>query len=122
MKLNVYADKMSQPSRAVVFFCKVNGIDYEEIKVHIPKGQHLTPEFEAINLMQKLPAIADGRFKLFERYLKSISCTPCFFPSFQRFPTYSVYIIFAAMPFISILLMRFLELQTIGRVVPEAIR
>ncbi|PPD77460.1 hypothetical protein GOBAR_DD25612 [Gossypium barbadense] len=68
MKLNVYADKMSQPSRAVVFFCKVNGIDYEEIKVHIPKGQHLTPEFEAINLMQKLPAIADGRFKLFESH------------------------------------------------------
>ncbi|TYH97690.1 hypothetical protein ES332_A12G259700v1 [Gossypium tomentosum] len=39
-------DRMSQPSRAVIFFCKVNGIEYEEIKVHIPKGQHLTPEFE----------------------------------------------------------------------------
>ncbi|KAG4171713.1 hypothetical protein ERO13_A12G227600v2 [Gossypium hirsutum] len=68
MKLKVYADRMSQPCRAVIIFCKVNGIDYEEIKVHISKGQHLTPEFAEINPMKQLPAIADGRFKLFERY------------------------------------------------------
>ncbi|KAG4171706.1 hypothetical protein ERO13_A12G227533v2 [Gossypium hirsutum] len=95
-------DRMSQPSRAVIFFCKVNGIEYEEIKVHIPKGQHLTPEFEgfffclfdeAINLMQKLPAIADGRFKLFESH------------------AIHIYLAYA-----------FPGVATIGRVVPEAIR
>ncbi|KAE8683897.1 Glutathione S-transferase T1 [Hibiscus syriacus] len=45
MTLKIYADRMSQPSRAVIIFCKMNGIDYEEIKVHISKGQHLTSEF-----------------------------------------------------------------------------
>ncbi|TYJ06601.1 hypothetical protein E1A91_A12G244800v1 [Gossypium mustelinum] len=77
-------DRMSQPSRAVIFFCKVNGIEYEEIKVHIPK---------AINLMQKLPAIADGRFKLFESH------------------AIHIYLAYA-----------FPGVATIGRVVPEAIR
>ncbi|XVF13141.1 hypothetical protein REPUB_Repub08aG0182600 [Reevesia pubescens] len=68
MKLKVYADRMSQPSRAVIIFCKVNGIDYEEIKVELSKRQHLTPEFAEINPMKQLPAIVDGEFKLFERY------------------------------------------------------
>nr|KJB52087.1 hypothetical protein B456_008G246300 [Gossypium raimondii] len=79
MKLKVYADRMSQPSRAVIIFCKVNGIDYEEIKVHISKGQHLTPEFAEINPMKQLPAIADGRFKLFESHAILIYLA-CAFP------------------------------------------
>ncbi|XVF51502.1 hypothetical protein PTKIN_Ptkin04bG0190100 [Pterospermum kingtungense] len=68
MRLKVYADRMSQPSRAVLIFCKVNGIDYEEIKVDLSKNQHLTPQFAEINPMQQLPAIVDGRFKLFESH------------------------------------------------------
>ncbi|MBA0554655.1 hypothetical protein Golob_013748, partial [Gossypium lobatum] len=68
MKLEVYADRMSQPSRAVIIFCKVNGIDYTERKVDISKREHLTPEFAEINPMKQLPAIVDGNFKLFERY------------------------------------------------------
>ncbi|XVF52884.1 hypothetical protein PTKIN_Ptkin05aG0054300 [Pterospermum kingtungense] len=76
MKLKVYADRMSQPTRAILIFCKVNGIDYEEVKVDISKGQHLTPEFAEINPMKQLPAIVDGRFKLFESHaiLIYISC------------------------------------------------
>ncbi|PON62849.1 S-crystallin [Parasponia andersonii] len=46
MKLKVYADRMSQPSRAILTFCKVNGIDFEEIKVELAKRQQLTPEFK----------------------------------------------------------------------------
>ncbi|XP_040930848.1 glutathione S-transferase T1 isoform X4 [Gossypium hirsutum] len=68
MKLEVYADRMSQPSRAGIIFCKVNGIDYTELKVDISKREHLTPEFAEINPMKQLPAIVDGKFKLFERY------------------------------------------------------
>ncbi|XP_061373747.1 glutathione S-transferase T1-like [Gastrolobium bilobum] len=68
MKLKVYADRMSQPSRAVLIFCKVNGIDFEEIKVEISKRQQSSPEFQAINPFKKLPAIVDGRFKLFESH------------------------------------------------------
>ncbi|RYR25754.1 hypothetical protein Ahy_B02g059761 [Arachis hypogaea] len=67
LKVKVYADRMSQPSRAVLIFCKVNGIEFNEIKVEISKRQQLSPEFAAINPFKKLPAIVDGRFKLFER-------------------------------------------------------
>ncbi|KAE8712876.1 Glutathione S-transferase T2 [Hibiscus syriacus] len=79
MKLKVYADRMSQPSRAVIIFCKVNGIDYEEIKVLISKGQHLTSEFAEINPMKRLPAIVDGGFKLFESHAILIYLA-CVFP------------------------------------------
>ncbi|KAG4188686.1 hypothetical protein ERO13_A08G181700v2 [Gossypium hirsutum] len=68
MKLEVYADRMSQPSRAGIIFCKVNGIDYTELKVDISKREHLTPEFAEINPMKQLPAIVDGKFKLFESH------------------------------------------------------
>ncbi|GJU55873.1 glutathione S-transferase T1-like protein [Tanacetum coccineum] len=68
MGLKVYADRMSQPSRAVILFCKINGIDFEEIRVDLKKGQQYTPEYKAINPMSKVPAIVDGRFKLFESH------------------------------------------------------
>ncbi|KAF5478276.1 hypothetical protein F2P56_004851 [Juglans regia] len=68
MKLKVYADRMSQPSRAVIIFCKVNGIDFEEIKVELSKRQQLSAEFKEINPMGKVPAIVDGRLKLFESH------------------------------------------------------
>ncbi|XLR10859.1 hypothetical protein S83_038797, partial [Arachis hypogaea] len=69
LKVKVYADRMSQPSRAVLIFCKVNGIEFNEIKVEISKRQQLSPEFAAINPFKKLPAIVDGRFKLFESHV-----------------------------------------------------
>ncbi|XP_004503735.1 glutathione S-transferase T1-like [Cicer arietinum] len=68
MKLKVYTDRMSQPSRAILIFCKVNGIDFEEIQIELSKRQHLSPEFQAINPFKKVPAIVDGRFKLFESH------------------------------------------------------
>nr|AFK36240.1 unknown [Lotus japonicus] len=79
MKLKVYADRMSQPSRAVLIFCKVNGIDFEEIKIELSKRQHLSPEFHAINPFKKVPAIVDGRFKLFESHAILIYLA-CAFP------------------------------------------
>ncbi|XP_071726420.1 glutathione S-transferase T1-like [Rutidosis leptorrhynchoides] len=76
MALKVYADRMSQPSRAVLLFCKINGIDFEEIRIDILKNKQYTPEYKAINPMYKVPAIVDGRFKLFESHaiLIYISC------------------------------------------------
>lgn len=68
MTLKLYVDRMSQPSRAILIFCKANGIEFEEVKIDIAKRQHLTPEFKAINPMKKVPAIVDGRFKLFESH------------------------------------------------------
>ncbi|XP_043692142.1 glutathione S-transferase T1-like [Telopea speciosissima] len=76
MKLKVYGDRLSQPTRAVIIFCKVNGIDFEEIKIDLLKRQHLSPEFREINPMKQVPAIVDGKFKLFESHaiLLYIAC------------------------------------------------
>ncbi|CAL9090994.1 unnamed protein product [Musa textilis] len=79
MMLRVYADRMSQPSRAIVIFCKVNGIDFEEVRIDIVKRQHLSPEFKEINPMGQVPAIVDGRFKLFESHA-ILSYLSCAFP------------------------------------------
>ncbi|KAE8662698.1 Glutathione S-transferase T1 [Hibiscus syriacus] len=79
MKLKVYADRMSQPARAVILFLKLNGINYEEVRVDIAKRQHLTPEYAEINPMKLLPAIVDGRFKLFESHAILIYLA-CSFP------------------------------------------
>ncbi|ERM95091.1 hypothetical protein AMTRI_Chr07g30630 [Amborella trichopoda] len=68
MKLRVYTDRMSQPSRAVIIFCKTNGIDFEEVRIDISKRQHLQPEFKAINPMGQVPALVDGKLKLFESH------------------------------------------------------
>ncbi|WVZ50729.1 hypothetical protein U9M48_001956 [Paspalum notatum var. saurae] len=75
--IKVYADRWSQPSRAVLIFCRVNKIDFKEVAVDLFKSQHLTPEFKKVNPMGQVPAIVDGRFKLFEshailRYLATV--------------------------------------------------
>ncbi|KAJ1406023.1 Thioredoxin-like superfamily [Sesbania bispinosa] len=67
-KLKVYADRMSQPSRAVLIFCRFNRIDFEEIKVELFRREHLSPEFTEVNPMQKVPAIVHGTFNLFESH------------------------------------------------------
>ncbi|XP_076897567.1 glutathione S-transferase T1-like [Bidens hawaiensis] len=76
MTLKVYCDRMSQPSRAILIFCKTNGIDFEEITIEILKGQQHNPEYKAINPMCQVPTIVDGDFTLFESHaiLIYLSC------------------------------------------------
>ncbi|XP_019171132.1 PREDICTED: glutathione S-transferase T1-like isoform X2 [Ipomoea nil] len=68
MTLKLYVDRMSQPSRALLIFCKANGIEFEEVQIELSKAQHRTPEFGEINPMKQVPAMVDGDFTLFERY------------------------------------------------------
>ncbi|XP_009600810.1 glutathione S-transferase T1-like isoform X1 [Nicotiana tomentosiformis] len=76
MTLKLYVDRMSQPSRALLIFCKLNGIDFEEVYINLSKRQHLSPEFKEVNPMKQVPAIMDGRFKLFESHaiLRYLAC------------------------------------------------
>ncbi|PIN23726.1 Glutathione S-transferase [Handroanthus impetiginosus] len=68
MALKLYDDRMSQPSRAILIFCKANGIEFEEVKTEIAKKQHRSPEFAEVNPMKQVPAIVHGDFKLFESH------------------------------------------------------
>ncbi|KNA21619.1 hypothetical protein SOVF_041570 [Spinacia oleracea] len=45
MTLKVFGDRMSQPSRAVILFCKVNNIEFEEVTIDVVKRQHLSQQF-----------------------------------------------------------------------------
>ncbi|KAK1436221.1 hypothetical protein QVD17_01999 [Tagetes erecta] len=68
MTLKVYCDRISQPSRAILIFCKMNGIEFEENTIHILKQEQHTPEYKAINPMCQVPTIVDGDFTLFESH------------------------------------------------------
>lgn len=67
-KLKVYVDRMSQPSRAILIFCRLNGIDFEEVQIDLSKRHHLSPQFTEVNPLQKVPAILHGNFNLFESH------------------------------------------------------
>ncbi|KAI3924946.1 hypothetical protein MKW98_002855 [Papaver atlanticum] len=79
MTLKVYCFRMSQPSRAILIFCKVNGINFEEITVDLTKGEHKLPEYEEINPFGQVPSIVDGDLKLFESHA-ILSYIACAFP------------------------------------------
>ncbi|KAL6058168.1 Glutathione S-transferase theta 2 [Balamuthia mandrillaris] len=60
--LIVHGNGLSQPSRAVVWFCEHNAIPYQFKLVKLLDGANRTPEYTKINPMQKVPAIQDGDF------------------------------------------------------------
>lgn len=66
--MKLYVDRLSQPSRAILTFCWVNGIEFEEVQIQLVKGQHRSPEYGVINPMKQVPAIMDGDFQLFESH------------------------------------------------------
>ncbi|KAL0371827.1 UNVERIFIED_CONTAM: Glutathione S-transferase T1 [Sesamum calycinum] len=68
MELKLYADRLSPPSRAVLIFCKANGIEFEEVSIELGKLQHRSPEYAEINPMKQVPAIVHGDFKLSESH------------------------------------------------------
>ncbi|XP_074334694.1 glutathione S-transferase T1-like isoform X1 [Apium graveolens] len=79
MKLQIYSNRLSQPCRAIIIFCKLHGIEFEEINISVAKGQQFTPEYKVINPMGKLPAIVHGSYKLFESHAILIYLA-CSFP------------------------------------------
>ena len=54
MTLKIFADLMSQPSRAVVLFCRVAKIPHEFKPLMLKNGEHLTEEMTKINPFQKV--------------------------------------------------------------------
>lgn len=65
--IKFYFDLMSQPSRALYIFLKLNRLPVEFVKTDLMKMEHLNDEFKnSVNRFQKVPCIVDGDFKLSE--------------------------------------------------------
>ncbi|KAH7468771.1 hypothetical protein PRIC1_010140 [Phytophthora ramorum] len=64
--LKLYANMVSQPSRAVAWVLKVKDADYEFVNVDIQGDFIKSDEFKAWNPNALVPVIRDGEFSLFE--------------------------------------------------------
>jgi glutathione S-transferase len=65
MTLKLYGGARSRAS-IVEWYLEELGVPYEFVLLDMQTGAHLEPDFLAINPMGKVPAIADGEFKLWE--------------------------------------------------------
>ena len=52
MTLKIFADLMSQPSRALPLFCRAAKIPHELKELRIQKGEFKSPEISKINPLQ----------------------------------------------------------------------
>lgn len=66
MSLKLFFDTLSQPSRALLIFFKINKVPFEERYVNLAKGEHFGEEFTKINPIKKVPVITHGQFTLTE--------------------------------------------------------
>ncbi|XP_044272666.1 glutathione S-transferase theta-1 [Tribolium madens] len=67
MTLKLYLDFLSQPSRALYIFFKINKVPFELFQVALQKGEHFSEEFKTnLNRFQKVPFIHDADFRLTE--------------------------------------------------------
>ncbi|MEA5623326.1 glutathione S-transferase family protein [Nostoc sp. UHCC 0251] len=63
--LKLYGGARSRAS-IVHWYLEELGVPYEFVKLDMQAGEHLKPEYLAINPVGKVPAIVDGDFKLWE--------------------------------------------------------
>jgi len=66
MSVKIFADLMSQPSRAIVIFCRAAGIEHQLVPIRIMKGENKTEEYTKMNPFQKSPVIQVGKTNLTE--------------------------------------------------------
>jgi len=64
--VTIYVDPLSQPSRAIIFFCRHAKVDHKDHRLALMKGEHKTEEYAKINPKQQVPCIGDGEFLLSE--------------------------------------------------------
>lgn len=81
--LTIYGSDLSAPANKVRFAANAIGIKYEYKRVDLRAGEHLKPEFLAVNPVGKVPAIDDDGFRMFEsnaiiRYLADKNNSPLY--------------------------------------------
>ncbi|OMJ65622.1 hypothetical protein SteCoe_37889 [Stentor coeruleus] len=68
--LTVYGTMISQPTRSVLSFCRLSGLEFQYNDLDFIKRNHCTDEFAKINPFQAMPAIVHNSFNVWE----SVSC------------------------------------------------
>ena len=66
--MDFYYMDLSAPCRAVMLTAKAIGINLNKKHVDLMTGEHLKPEFVALNPEHCVPFLVDGDLKLGERY------------------------------------------------------
>ncbi|XP_071516662.1 glutathione S-transferase 1-like [Panulirus ornatus] len=66
MSITLYYHSMSPPCRAVMLTARALGLNLVVKDVDIMNGEHLKPEFQAINPQHTIPTLVDGTIKLWE--------------------------------------------------------
>lgn len=65
--MKLYFDLLSQPSRALYIFLKLNKIPFEPMVTKLGRLEHLSESFKKVNRFQRVPCIVeDNGFKLAE--------------------------------------------------------
>jgi glutathione S-transferase len=62
----IYADYMSQPSRAVLTYCEIAKIPYKLHEIRVISGDTFTEEFSKISPSQSVPTMVHGSLTLYE--------------------------------------------------------
>merc|ERR1712170_213205 len=66
MPVTIYVDPLSQPSRALIMFCRMAKIDHVDHRLNLMAGEHKTEEYAKVNPKQQVPAIKEGDWDLSE--------------------------------------------------------
>ncbi|CAG2118814.1 unnamed protein product [Medioppia subpectinata] len=66
MSIDLYYNKFSGPSRAALMTVRQLNIDINLKQLDLSAGEHMTPEYLAINPNHKVPTLVDGEFVLWE--------------------------------------------------------
>ncbi|XP_037786119.1 glutathione S-transferase 1-1-like isoform X2 [Penaeus monodon] len=66
MPIDLYYMPLSAPCRSVMLTAKAVGIELNLKLLNLPAGEHMKPEFVAINPQHCIPTLVDGNLKLWE--------------------------------------------------------
>lgn len=67
MPIDLYYMPLSAPCRSVMLTAKAVGVELNLKLLNLPAGEHMKPEFVAINPQHCIPTLVDGNLKLWER-------------------------------------------------------
>lgn len=59
--MKLYIDYLSQPSRAVLWLCRMNALPVEVVEVRIGRMEQRSEEFARLNPMKQVPVLEDVR-------------------------------------------------------------